>query len=356
MLEKPDVEEAAIAACLRDAYGLAGVAVSFLPLGADPYTAVYRVGDETGRAYFLKLRSGNFDEISVTLVRFLHDHGVSQIIPPVANLASRLWTSFGDFKLILYPFVAGRDGYEVGLSDAQWVAYGAALRRLHSLALPPQLSRQIKRETFAPVWRDIVKRWLVRAGVERFDEPVAAATTALLQAQRDVIACLVSRAERYAQALQARALPFVVCHSDLHAGNFLLTEDGAMYIVDWDDPVLAPKERDLMYPGGGLMAGWRRPGEEEALFYRGYGPAGVDQTAIVYYRYERIIADIAVYCEALLGTTEGGEDRAQSLRYLGSNFLPGGTIALAQRSDPAGPLRPSGAGATCAAAAGWHPG
>ena len=105
-------------------------------------------------------------------------------------------------------------------------------------------------------------------------------------------------------------------------------EDGALYIVDWDEPILAPKERDLMFIGGAQGFQGVTAEEEERLFYQGYGPAQVDPAALAYYRYERIIQDIAAFCEQLLLTSEGGEDREQSYGYLASNFLPGNTIAV----------------------------
>ena len=45
------------------------------------------------------------------------------------------------------------------------------------------------------------------------------------------------------------------------------------------------------------------------------------------------MTDIAIYCEQLLLKGEGGDDRAQALRYLQSNFDPGGTIEAAYRGD-----------------------
>ena len=131
----------------------------------------------------------------------------------------------------------------------------------------------------------------------------------------------------------ARSPEFIVCHSDIHAGNLHIGTDGDLYIVDWDAPILAPKERDLMYAGGGLMGDWRSPQEEESLFYQAYGQTDINWQAIAYYRCERIIEDIAIYCEQLLLTDNGGEDREQSLHYLKSNFLPNGTIEIARRSD-----------------------
>ena len=81
------------------------------------------------------------------------------------------------------------------------------------------------------------------------------------------------------------------------------------------------------------MGNWRPPEEEELLFYQGYGKAQIDPRALAYYRYERIIQDIAAYCEQLLLTAGGGEDRVQALRYLKSNFLPNNTIEIAYNSD-----------------------
>src|SRR5215467_8578968 len=113
MLEKPDVQDAAIEACLREKYGLPNVRVSFLPLGADQNTAVYRATVTDGKQYFLKLRRGAFNGSVLELTRFLYEQGIRQIIPPVVTSNGRLCTKLGEFNVILYPFVEGNDGYEV---------------------------------------------------------------------------------------------------------------------------------------------------------------------------------------------------------------------------------------------------
>jgi spectinomycin phosphotransferase len=125
----------------------------------------------------------------------------------------------------------------------------------------------------------------------------------------------------------------VLCHSDIHAGNILIDTNNSFYIVDWDNPILAPKERDLMFIGGAQGFAGHTAQEEETLFYTGYGQTQIDPIAQAYYRYERIVQDIAAFCEQLLSTNEGGEDREQSLLYLESNFLPKGTIEIAYQAD-----------------------
>ena len=71
----------------------------------------------------------------------------------------------------------------------------------------------------------------------------------------------------------------------------------------------------------------------EKLFYRGYGQTEVDQMVLAYYRYERIVQDIAEFCQQLLLTTEGGEDREQSYRYFTGQFLPNHEVEIAYKTD-----------------------
>ncbi len=333
MLEKPDLQDERVIACLLDEFEFRAEQVIFLPLGADQNSAVYRVVADDQTPYFLKLRRGVLDDISVALPKYLSDHGVVHILTPLTTRTGQLGASLDAFKVMLYPFVHGHNGYEVPLSDRHWVDLGSALKSIHTLVLPPTLSRRIQRETYSPMWRESLKSFLERIEDDVFDEPVAVKLAAFLKTKHDQIVDLVRHAERLAQAFTLRSSQFVLCHSDIHAGNVLIDANDAFYIVDWDDPILAPKERDLMFIGGGLMGGWRTPQEEEALFYQGYGQTQIEPNALAYYRYERIIQDLAIYCQQILLTNEGGEDREQSLQYLISNFVPNSTIEIAYRSD-----------------------
>src|SRR6478735_7314918 len=121
MLEKPDLPDEQLIACLQHNYGLRIVQVDFLPLGNDLNTAVYRVIAGDARPYFLKLRSGAFDDITVAIPRLLSDQGMAQIIAPIATSAGQLWTRLDAFAVILFPFVAGRNGFEFAVSDRQRV-------------------------------------------------------------------------------------------------------------------------------------------------------------------------------------------------------------------------------------------
>jgi spectinomycin phosphotransferase len=332
MLEKPDVPDETLLACLRDHYGLHVTQIAFLPLGNDVATAVYRVVTDDATSFFLKLRGGRFDATSVAIPRFLYDHGITQIVAPIATNAHQLWTPVNDFAVILFPFVTGQNGFAVPLSECQWMGLGVALKGMHTSIVPPTLRPSIPRETFAPYRRDLVRTFQTRVEATTFADPVAAELSAFLRAKRDTISHIVARADALGDALRAQPPAPVLCHADIHAGNVLIGEDQALSIVDWDTLTFAPKEHDLMFVGGGVGGVWH-DAQEESWFYQGYGRTEIDPQALTYYRYERIVEDIAAYGEELLWTDEGGADRAHGLGFFLDQFLPNNVVEIAYRTD-----------------------
>ncbi len=332
MLEKPPLEDRRIQAHLQKAYNLESSGVEFLPLGADVNTAVYRISAPEREAYFLKLRKANFNEISALVPDLLSQQGLRQVIPPLRAQDGSLWTSLESYTCILYPFIEGRNGFGGTLEEAQWVEFGAALRSLHTTHLPEELRARISVERFSPRWREQVRSLLAQVQEQGYADSAAEKMAALMREQQELIRYLVERAGQLGSRLQSRPLDLVLCHSDIHAGNLLLAEDGSLYIVDWDDLIQAPKERDLMFAGGGVGGIWNSE-REEALFYQGYGAVEIDLTALAYYRIERVIQDIAEFGKQLLLSAEGGDDREQAYRFFSGQFSPGEVIAMAMRTD-----------------------
>jgi spectinomycin phosphotransferase len=332
-IEKPDVEDQHIISALREQYDLAIVALAFLPVGADRNSASYRATAEDSTGYFVKVRQGPFDETSVLLPRFLADHGVLAVIPPLESKAGRLWSSLGSAKLILYPFIAGLDGYDVEMSEGQWRDLGRALKMIHAVELPQALRDKIRKETYAFPWGEILRTRLDRAGSTTPRDPISRRLAQFLKEKEKKILDLIQRAETLAGRVRDRCAPLVLCHSDVHAGNVLIAADGRLCIVDWDDPILAPKERDLMFIGGGYWGNGQMPEDGAAWFYRGYGQAPVDPFLIAYYRYARIVEDLAIFSTRIFEAREGNADRELSLHYLTTSFLPDSAIERAYALD-----------------------
>lgn len=329
MLTKPGISDDTIIACLYDSFGLHISKVTFLPLGY-VNSAVYRVTADSGTPYFLKLRQGNFNEIAVAVPAFLHAQGIRQVMAPIATTTHTLWVHVHGFDWILYPFFDGKTGFEIALSKTQWIALGQSMNAVHAAILPAGLAERVPREDYSPGWRNIVRAFHKQVEQDRYDDPTAASFAALLMTKRDEIQCIVERAEQLAQALQNRVVKLAVCHSDLHGRNVLVGADDEMAIVDWDAPILAPKERDLMFIGGGVGGIWNDD-QEAKWFYQGYGQTEIDLVALTYYRYERIVEDIAEYSERIFGMQGSVQDRQKGLR-LKEQFLPNNVVEIAHRS------------------------
>jgi spectinomycin phosphotransferase len=330
MLTKPDISEELIISRLQEEYGMCVAQLTFLPLGADMGTAVYRVVADDGTAYFLKLRKG-FDEISVTVPLFLKSQGIREIIAPFETKSNQGWADFGEYKMTLYPFIEGRNGFEMELSDDHKRTFGGALKGIHSAQVPAELKKQIPQETYSPKFRKQVKKFQRLAENNTFSDLNAARLANFIKSKRKEINQLIKRTEELASELHSQSHELVLCHTDIHGANILITDDNQFYIVDWDAPLLAPKERDLMFIGGGIDDIWKAK-RDESVFYEGYGKTDIDFPMMAYYRYERVIEDLAAYAEQLLLTDEGGADREEAYRRFTGNFEPGQTIEIAERT------------------------
>ena len=331
MLTKPDIPDELIISRLQEEYNLHVSTLTFLPLGADMGSAVYRVVANDGAIYFLKLRKG-FNEIVVTVPLFLKSQTIQEIIAPFETKSNQGWADFGEYKMILYPFIEGKNGFEMELTDQHKRRLGSALKAIHSTQVPPELKKLIPQEAFSPQWRERVRSFQAQAEDMSFHDSNAAKLAEFIKSRRSEISRLIERTEELASELQSKPLELVLCHTDIHGANMLITENNDFYIVDWDAPLLAPKERDLMFIGGGIDSIWKSE-HDISIFYEGYGKTQIDFPMMAYYRYERVIEDLAAYGEQLLLTEEGGADREDAYRRFTGNFEPGQTIELAQRTD-----------------------
>ena len=118
MLEDPGLDERELTAALHLAYGTEASDFTFVP-GYDMRAAAYEVTAPDGR-YFLKVRFGPVEEAPLRVPRALLDVGLSNVLAPIRTRSSELWHSMGDGgTIVLYPFVAGQNAMDAGMSVDQ---------------------------------------------------------------------------------------------------------------------------------------------------------------------------------------------------------------------------------------------
>ena len=333
MLEKPNIADETIITCLREHYDLAITQLEFLPIGYDATAWVYRA-ETDAETFFLKLKKGILNEASLLVPHILKANGLSQIVAPIANSHQSLWTNCGDFNLVLYPFIVGKTGMEAGLSDNQWMEFGSILQRIHATPITFALAQTLQRETFIPQWAHRVREIDTYIASGTFEDTVQNELAHFWQVKRAEIMTILERTLEIGRKLQSQSLPFVLCHSDIHTANVLVDAENKLYIVDWDEVRLAPKERDLLFIDAGGSGGVGLSSKQGQLFLKGYGDVEINQLAVAYYRYEWVVQEIGDFGERVFfDTNAGDETRIDSVRGFKKLFAAGDVVEAANSSE-----------------------
>jgi spectinomycin phosphotransferase len=290
MRKQPEISEERLRACLRGQYGLISITLDFLPLGLDYNAGVYRVVSEQGTPYLLKVKAGSLYEPGCLVPDYLRDQGITSVVAPLPTKSNALWTRVEDWTVILYPFLDGDTSW-TGMTDEQWKEVGTIFKRIHQVILPPFGFESLRKETFDAT--EYARR------VRAFDAQCAqmpAGGSASKRALRSswmehqsTIQTVVTSLEKLSGVLQRRSLPSVICHADLHPANLLRDPAGHVFVIDWDEVMLAPKERDFLFVKDAPADG--SAGSNPSPFFQGYGQADIDWVALTYYRYERVVQE-----------------------------------------------------------------
>ncbi|HAT8125277.1 TPA: aminoglycoside O-phosphotransferase APH(9)-Ia [Legionella pneumophila] len=316
---------------LKVYYGIDIHAVQLIVGGADMNAFGYKADSESN-SYFVKLKYGHHDEINLSIIRLLHDSGIKEIIFPIYTRDAKLFQQIDHFKIIVYPFIDALNGFTQNLTEKQWQQLGKVLRQIHETSVPTAIQQRLRKETYSPKWREMVRSFYNKIGFDDSDDQITADFKSFFNQKIDSIHRLVDSSEELSKKIQLDLDKYVLCHSDVHAGNVLVVNEESIYIIDWDEPMLAPKERDLMFIGGGIGNVWNKPHEID-YFYEGYGKTNVDKIILSYYRHERIVEDIAIYGQDLLSRVQNDESRLESFKHFKSMFDPNDVVEIAFSSD-----------------------
>lgn len=319
MREKPAIADELLAITLQDQYGLASIRLEFLPVGLDYYAGVYRVVSEQGNAYLLKITSRPLYEARYLVPRYLNDAGISSVVAPLPAKSGELWTKLADWTIVLYPFIEG-DSSKLGMTNAQWRELGSIFKQIHQTPVPAKGFASLRKETF-----DVADytQWIHDFEAQRLHaEHDGGVPERTLRddwlAHQSTIHGAVSSLQKLAGALQKQSGPYVFCHADLHTRNLIRDSHGHVHVIDWDDVMLAPKERDFIFI--------REP--QSAAFWEGYQNPQIDWVALTYYRLERTIQDVIACAQDMFFNDDLGEESKADIAQLFHEIVEGDTSTI----------------------------
>ncbi|HEU0000485.1 MAG TPA: aminoglycoside phosphotransferase family protein [Ktedonobacteraceae bacterium] len=320
MREQPNIPDELLQATLQEQYDIVSVTLEFLPRGLDYDSWVYRVMSEQGASYLLKARSGLLYEPSCLIPSYLRDQGIASVVAPLPTKNNALWTRAEAWTVIVYPFIEG-DTSLTGMTDEQWQEAGATFKRIHEVAVPAEGFELLRKETF-----DVAEyaRW-IRAFETRHmysaggSVPERALRSSWV-AHQSTIHMAVNSLEKLAGMLQRQSSPFVICHADLHPANLIRDHSGHVFVIDWNDVMLALKERDFIFV-------WE---PRANAFWEGYGHPEVNWVALTYYRWERVVQDLIECARDVFFKDDWGEEsRVDAARLFDEILVGRGSIDAA---------------------------
>jgi spectinomycin phosphotransferase len=248
MLVEPDLDKAALAAALRRDYELTASAVRFLPVGETAWC--YRMTDEHGGRWFLKLCRPDAPEPARAEFALQLGHVLAELGLPVPRpqptSSGAWWCWLGGLRLSLLAFIDGQplsdhDQWAAGLTE-QVAGLAAAIHgAIGALAMPVPVVEAFE------VWTDGLRGCLaeLQAGAGDADGLVAKAR-ALVWPHRTALLGMQQRVQALGDAIRSQPRELVLCHGDLRSDNLVGDRAGRVWAVDWDEAVLAPRERDLV--------------------------------------------------------------------------------------------------------------
>jgi spectinomycin phosphotransferase len=282
--------------------------------GADVDALVWRGTTATGRSYAVKWgRAPNLPEAL---------RAVPGVVAPLLALDGTQWTVRDGKPLSVTPWVSGVRALDGTMTEAHWRAYGTLLATVHATAPDGLPTERFER------WTAAVAAVTDRLATHRDGDELTDALAAEWRAALGRITALVEQTERLGAAGVGGVS--VCCHGDPHLGNVLLGDGdgqhGQVWLLDWDDAVRAPVERDLLFVLGGVLPFAQVTARQQEWFFAAYGPVPIEARRLAYFRGVRAMEDLAVPAAQLL---DGHGDRAAALEIVRGVLSPTGLLRAA---------------------------
>jgi spectinomycin phosphotransferase len=309
--------------------------------GADEASRLWRGVGAGGESYAVKLSEGG-TPAGLMVSAHLAEHGVAGVMPPLIGRDGRPWSDRKRRRLSLVPWVSETRALEGEMGPAHWRSYGALLAKVHATAVSDALAKSLPREDHTHDQLASAARTLDSSLRPTAEDPAAAGrmvdglVRALAQewcAAGNRVSTLLDQADRLGRDLHTQESSSVVCHGDPHLGNLLIGQDERVWLIDWDDAVLAPRERDLMFILGGVLAFAPVTRQQQSWFFEGYGSTDIDPIRLAYYRCARALEDLAFPAAQIVDVHRFTDrERSDALSIVRGVLSPTGLVNLALAS------------------------
>lgn len=314
MENEPAIGKGTLIRTIQQEYGIDIESLRFHQRGwgGDCYVAE----THTGKHFFLKLHDQEKNAVFAAssrafylpLMDQLYTKGILPHIPhPIPTRNGNLSLGVDSQELVITHFIEGEDVRFGALPEPILVQLADRVGILHSsrkqLAFKHPFIEQFE-IAFEPILLELMDELGTITSVNRQGQQLL--RDALVPRKGDLFKYLDRLKERQTRARSVDA-PMVICHTDLHGGNLRTDGLGNLYILDWENAMIAPREHDMIF-----FAGERCIWEIFWPTYRShFSQVDLDREVLGFYYYRRGLEDIADYIFRIM-QGDGSETRDQS--------------------------------------------
>jgi Ser/Thr protein kinase RdoA (MazF antagonist) len=311
--------KAALIQAIEEDYGLEIENMKFLlrGFGGD----CYRLETSERGDYFLKIHNPVANQMTAASSRdfylpLMHQLHAKRILPdipyPITTLDGHFSMEFGENELVITNFIkADLVGFD-RIPNALMIHLAERVGILHNC-----LEKMVFNHPFEEQFKIVFEKDL-RACFDQISRLSIEATPGQT-ALRDIILPhkdqifdnlqTLKDLQVYARSIQK---PKVICHTDLHGGNLMTDPSGKLYILDWENAMIAPPEHDLFF-----FAGEDDFWESFWLHYTSQFPAAsIDPELLRFYFFRRGLEDVADFIFRILRRENSPERDQQEIKWM----------------------------------------
>lgn len=291
MLTEPNFDKSIIKSRLEENYQFKISSLTFIKGGEASWG--YKVETNEGKLYFCKIHSGltEYKKRFELTYKLFNDAGIKNITHPIKTKDGNLVFYLDKYPTALFNFISGSNANDQKLNDKQRFALGGLLGKIHQAK--KVIGDFAIKEDFKYGSIDRLLETLGKIDVYLKDSSMYKSKTAqLLMGSKEKILKRIKELDELGEKLRSQNIDFVICHSEPHPWNTMIDEKGEVYLIDWDDSLFAPKEKDLNMI------------KDDQVKLEGYksivGDFKINQEIIHYYQMEWNISEIDAWSASLL--------------------------------------------------------
>src|SRR2546427_1008327 len=208
----------------------------------------YIIESSNHKSFFLKIYWD--DKIPDSAFRFADDlfaeAGIVNIAHPIPTSHGQMRIHIRDFQIALFDWTSGKTAQEHKLTDTQLERLGELFAKIHQSKTT--IGEYPARENFAIPFKDrFLSIFDNMSHISGMSTKYRTRLKLFLEPHRQKFMRELETLEKLQHKVRTMNLEFVNCHGEPSPGNVLSSSNGEIYLLDWDDPIFAPKEKDLLF-------------------------------------------------------------------------------------------------------------